>query len=93
MAVIRNRLNQRLIINLSGGKNIDLRAKGSVNVTEKELTSTHLQTLLNKGDIAIVQGSKSRKEGSAGQTKAPGKADASKKKDRKRPRVIRPKKK
>lgn len=93
MAIIRNRLNQRLIINLSGGKNIDLQAKGSINVTEKELTSTHLQTLLNKGDITIVQVNKSRKEEPVVQTKASGKADTSKKKDRKRTRVIRIKKK
>ena len=35
MVVIRNKLNQRLIINLIGGKNIDLLAKGTANISEK----------------------------------------------------------
>jgi hypothetical protein len=55
MAVIRNNLNQRLIINLTGGRNIDLLARGTMNVSEKELSSPHLRTLIAKGDISVIQ--------------------------------------
>jgi len=55
MAVIRNKLNQRLIINLCTGKNIDLPAKGRANVSEKEFSSPHLQTLIARADVALVE--------------------------------------
>lgn len=55
MVVIRNRLNQKLIVNLTGGKNIELLAKGTADVSEKELSSHHLQTLIEKGDISVIQ--------------------------------------
>jgi len=61
MAKIRNRLNQRLIINLKGGKNIDILAKGNTEVTQSELTSPHLQALISKGDISVVQTRKPKK--------------------------------
>lgn len=55
MALIRNNLNQRLIINLKSGKCIDLLAKGTAEVSEDKLSSAHLQTLLAKGDIIVIQ--------------------------------------
>ena len=55
MPVIRNKLNQRIIINLNSGKNIDLLAKGTADVTDEELSSSHLQTLLSKGGIILGQ--------------------------------------
>ncbi len=55
MVVIRNRLKQRIIVNLVGGKNLNIMAKGTANVTEEELSSLHLQTLIDKGIISLVQ--------------------------------------
>ena len=55
MVVIRNRLKQRLIVNLDGGKNLDILTKGTADVTEEELSSLHLQTLIDKGIISLVQ--------------------------------------
>lgn len=55
MVVIRNRLNQKLIVNLPGGKNIELMAKSTADISEKELSSHHLQDLIAKGDISVVQ--------------------------------------
>lgn len=55
MVVIRNRLKQRLIVNLDGGKNLDIMAKVTADVTEEELSSLHLQTLIAKGIISLVQ--------------------------------------
>jgi hypothetical protein len=54
MAVIRNKLNQRLIINLTGGKSIDLLAKGTTNVSEKELSSPYLQAFITRGDVIVI---------------------------------------
>lgn len=55
MKVIRNKLNQRLIINLAGGKNIDLLAKGTANISEEEISSPHLQALIARGDVSVIQ--------------------------------------
>jgi len=55
MPVIRNKLNQKMVINLIGGKNIDLLAKGTADISERELSSPHLQTLIAKGDIIVNQ--------------------------------------
>lgn len=63
MAVIRNKLNQRLIINLIGEKNIDLLAKGTANISEKDISSPHLQTLINRGDIVVMPKAKDKETG------------------------------
>lgn len=60
MVVIRNKLNQRLIINLIGEKNIDLLAKGTANISEKDISSPHLQTLINRGDIVVMSKAKEK---------------------------------
>lgn len=52
---IRNRLSQRIIIQLQVGRSIDLPAKGSATIAENDLSSTHLQTLVAKGDVAVEQ--------------------------------------
>jgi len=52
--LIRNKLNQRLIINLIGGRNIDLLAKGTANISDEEFCSPHLQTLITQGDIVVI---------------------------------------
>lgn len=54
MPLIRNKLNQRIVINLMGGKSIDLLAKGRANVSKEELSSSHLQALISKGDIVVI---------------------------------------
>jgi hypothetical protein len=41
---------------LAEGKNIDLLAKGTVNVTEKELASPQLQSLVASKDVVIMSG-------------------------------------
>lgn len=54
MVLIRNKLSQRLIVNLDGGRTIDILAKGAADVSDKELSSPHLQTLVTKGDIVAL---------------------------------------
>lgn len=53
MPVIRNKLNQRIVINLKSGKNIELLAKGLGDVSEDDVSSDHLQAILSNGDITI----------------------------------------
>ncbi len=54
MVQILNKLNQRIAVNLPGGKNLELLAKGTAQVSEKELNTPHLQTLVIKGDIVVL---------------------------------------
>ncbi|GFO97073.1 hypothetical protein ig2599ANME_1271 [groundwater metagenome] len=56
MPVIRNKLNQRIIINLKSGKNIDLLAKSTADVSDQDLSSPHLQTHIAKGEIVVMEG-------------------------------------
>ncbi|MBU3967794.1 MAG: hypothetical protein KKG76_10560 [Euryarchaeota archaeon] len=56
MPVIRNKLNQRIIINLKSGKNIDLFAKSTADVSDQDLSSSHLQTQIAKGEIVVMEG-------------------------------------
>ncbi len=63
MPVIRNKLNQRIVINLKSGKNIELLAKGLGDVSEDDLSSEHLQAILSKGDITVSEGQVAKKPG------------------------------
>lgn len=56
MISVRNKLNQRLIVNLAGGRNIDILARGIAAVSDKELPSPHLQALVTKGDVVVIRG-------------------------------------
>lgn len=55
MISVRNKLNQRLIVNLTGGRNIDILARGNAEVSDKELPSPHLQALVTKGDVVVIR--------------------------------------
>jgi hypothetical protein len=68
MPEIINNLNQRIIVNLVGGKSIDLSAKGKEKVSAEELTSPHLRILMEKGDISPSVSEK-KKGGGGGQKK------------------------
>lgn len=57
---IQNRLNQRININLNGRRNLDLLAKGTARISEEELSAPHLQGLIAKGDIVVLQTSKTK---------------------------------
>ncbi|MCZ7357497.1 MAG: hypothetical protein O8C66_04205 [Candidatus Methanoperedens sp.] len=43
------------MINLEGGKDIDLLAKGSSKISDDDLRSKHLKNLLQKGDIILIR--------------------------------------
>lgn len=55
MPVIRNKLNQRIIINLKSGKNIDLFAKSTADVSDQDISSSHLKTHIAKGEIVVME--------------------------------------
>ncbi len=54
MPVIRNKLNQRFLIHLKGGRHIDLLEKGTADVTDEELSSSHLQDLMIR-EIVVAE--------------------------------------
>ena len=54
MPVIRNKLNQRILIHLKGGKHIDLLEKGTADVTDEDLSSSHLQDLMIR-EIVVTE--------------------------------------
>ena len=58
MAKIRNLLNQKLIIMNKGGKTFDLMAKATIDVSDSQLSSSHLKKLIEKGDIQLLETSK-----------------------------------
>lgn len=53
MVEVINKLNQRIIINLLDGRNLELSAKGSASIIKSDLESTHLQALIAKGSVVI----------------------------------------
>jgi hypothetical protein len=54
MPVIRNKLNQRILIHLKDGKHIDLSEGGTADVTDDDLSSSHLQDLLIR-EIVVTE--------------------------------------
>ncbi len=53
MIEIRNKLNQRLIINLLSGT-IDLLARSTAVISDDDFSSSHLQNLLGSGKVILV---------------------------------------
>ncbi len=51
MPIIRNKLNQRILIHLKGGKTIDLLEKSTAEVEDDDLVSSHLQDLIERGIV------------------------------------------
>ena len=51
MVVIRNKLDQRIIINLNESKSIFLLSKGTADVSDEDFSSRHLQKLIANGAI------------------------------------------
>lgn len=61
MPVIRNKLNQRILIHLKGGKHIDLSEKGTADVTDDDLSSSHLQDLMIREIVVTEKEEKAEK--------------------------------
>jgi hypothetical protein len=54
MPEIRNRLNQRVLVDLADGKSIVLLAQGTSLVSEQDLVSPHLKRFIDQGKIAVM---------------------------------------
>ena len=72
MVKIRNKLNQRLTINLKGGT-LELLARSTADVSEDDFSSTHLQNLLGSGKIIL----ESQKEDKSKKKWTPKKVESS----------------
>lgn len=63
MPKIKNRLFQPLAVMLEGGKTIRLQSREVAEVSAADLNSSHLQSLIKRGDIAVTtEGKKSEPE-------------------------------
>ncbi len=60
MSMIRNNLNSRILIQLKGGKSIDLLEKSTVEITDDDLLSSHLQNLIQRG--LVIEEKETKKE-------------------------------
>lgn len=60
MPKIKNRLFQPLAVLLEGDKTVHLQSRQEFEVDRKDLESTHLQELIKRGDIAVVEEERKR---------------------------------
>ncbi len=65
---IKNRLNQPVLINVKGKNPLHLLARGIAEVSEKDLESSQLKTLISRGDVSIRTAEKPK--GAEGKPKA-----------------------
>lgn len=54
MATIINQRDQRFIINLIGRRKLELSARTTANISEEELSSPQLKSLIANGDITVL---------------------------------------
>jgi len=60
MPKIKNKLFQPLAVLLEGDKTLHVRSREEFEVDRKDLESAHLQALMKRGDIAVVEEDKKR---------------------------------
>jgi len=58
MPKIKNRLFQPLTILLEDKKTLYLQTREEAEVSDSDLESPHLQSMIKKGDIAVLEGGK-----------------------------------
>jgi hypothetical protein len=61
MAIIKNKLRQRISIELEGGKSIGLLSQGKAKIPDAALTSPFLKRHLDKGNIVVLASSSEKK--------------------------------
>lgn len=54
MAIIKNKLKQRIILELGGGKSIGLLAESKVKIPDTALGSPMLKRSIDRGDIVVM---------------------------------------
>lgn len=82
MSIIRNNLNSRILIQLKGGQSVGLLEKSTVEIKDDDLTSSHLQDLIQKGFVTKEKKAKNEVEkevGKEGKLENPNKEKVSKK--------------
>lgn len=62
-ATVRNNLNQRVVISLNSGRSVDIAARGTVQISDSDVSSPHLQTLVQRGDVSVSQTPNVHKKG------------------------------
>lgn len=80
MPIVRNKLNQRIQVELASGKTIGLLAGGVAKVADKDLASPHLGNFIERGEIVVL--SSTGKKAAAKQKPAEKKRGRKKKKNK-----------
>ncbi|MFV1950668.1 MAG: hypothetical protein ACC630_01730 [Nitrospinota bacterium] len=65
MAIIKNKLCQRITIDLKSGKSVGLLSKGTANVSDNDLTSPYLKRYIERGEVVVLSSGTLKKEGTA----------------------------
>lgn len=60
MPKIKNKLFQPLAVLLEGDKTLHVQSREEFEVDRKDLESAHLQALMKRGDIAVVEEDRKR---------------------------------
>jgi hypothetical protein len=60
MPKIKNKLFQPLVVLLEGDKTLHVQSREEFEVDRKDLQSAHLQALMKRGDIAVVEKDRKR---------------------------------
>jgi hypothetical protein len=60
MPKIKNKLFQPLVVLLEGDKMLHVQSREEFEVDSKDLQSAHLQALMKRGDIAVVEEDRKR---------------------------------
>jgi hypothetical protein len=79
MITIRNKLNQRLTVHLTGTRHLHLPAGDIAVISEEDFSAPHLQTLIARGDVFVIKMEQTEKEKTPTVTKTvPTKVDPDK---------------
>ncbi len=64
MPILKNKLKQRIQIDLLEGRAVGLLAEGTAEINEKDLASPHLKGFIKRRDVVVISPEK-KKESSA----------------------------
>jgi hypothetical protein len=58
MPILKNKMKQRIQINLLDGNTVGMLAEATAEISEKDLESEHLHGFLNRGDVVVLSSEK-----------------------------------
>jgi len=62
MAIIKNKLRQRITIDLRSGKSVGLLSEGTADISDNDLTSPYLRRYIERGEVVVLSSGALKKE-------------------------------